>query len=136
LGTRALLVHYWTSAAARDVIQLSATVRGDRKHTIQATRFAASLATTTTGEPPDTRQLIDDRGQFVMTPPYSYTTSIEVPEAARDAATVTTVRSAPGLTLSIRLDLLIETSPGSGAYFRQSVADDVRLSCETRGTMQ
>jgi hypothetical protein len=118
-----LVIHYWTDGqlsteAGAPVVHLSAALKGaDRKHAVKVTRFAASLETTG-----GSTQLADDRGEFVLTPPYSYTTALAVP-----AGTGTR-------TLAISFDLLVETAPGSGSYFRQTVLDQVVLSRATPAT--
>lgn len=52
----------------------------------------------------------------MLTPPYSYTSALALPKTAESAS-----------TLSIRFDLLLETAPGSGAFYRQTVLDTVAL---------
>lgn len=133
LGNHLLVIHYWSDSklateAGGDIVHLSAALQGaDRKHTVKVTRFTAAAGTTTAAQD-STVQLADDRGEFVLTPPYSYTTALALPITARTRTT----GLAPGTqTLSIRFDLLIETDPGSGTYFRQSVLDNVVL---TRGS--
>jgi hypothetical protein len=130
IGNHQLVVNYWTDSslateAGGDVIHLSASLKGaDRKHAVKVTRFAATLDSTT-GSQVSSVPLADDQGEFVLTPPYSYTTALALPTTP---ATQTAALAASTRTLSIRFDLLVETAPGSGTYFRQTVLDDVVLS--------
>jgi hypothetical protein len=109
VGDDALVISYWTEGDDSDV-HLSAVLKGaDRKHAVKVTRFAATVGTADGGEV----SLADDQGEFVLTPPYSYGSALALPETAQ--------------TLSIRFDLLLETAPGSGAFYRQTVLDTVAL---------
>jgi hypothetical protein len=129
-GDRTLVIDYWTdadpsklSATAPTTVKLSAHLEdGDTEHTVKVSRFLASEDDGTTAS-----TLSDDRGEFVITPPYSYGTALTVQPADRSATTV---------TLSIQFDLLVETVPGSGAFFRQTVLDSVRIALPAtpRGT--
>lgn len=126
-GSRTLVIDYWTdtppsaiTATAPTVLQMSAHIEdGDTEHTVKVSRFVATqddgTATTT---------LADDRGEFVVTPPYSYGTALTVRS---------TNPSGTSASLSIQFDLLIETAPGSGAYFRQTVLDTVRIAFHSTG---
>lgn len=129
-GDRTLVADYWMdadpaklSATTPTVINLSAHLAdGDTEHTVKVSRFLATEDDGTT-----TSTLSDDRGEFVVTPPYSYGTALTVQPANPAAASV---------TLSIQFDLLVETVPGSGAFFRQTVLDTVRIALPAtpRGT--
>jgi hypothetical protein len=136
IGNHTLVVHYWTDGtlsteAGSDVVHLSAALKGaDSKHAVKVTLFTASVETAT-GSQVSTVQLANDQGEFILTPPYSYTTAIALP--ATPAASTATAGTE---TLSIRFDLLVETAPGSGAYFRQTVLDDVVLTRGTEGVTQ
>ena len=128
-----LVIRYWTdgtpaSEAGSPVVHLSATLKGaDRKHAVKVTRFSATLETAVPGGAAGTVQLADDRGEFVLTPPYSYTTALALP------VTTSGTTATPTRTLSIGFDLLVETAPGSGTYFRQTVLDQVVLSRGAEG---
>jgi hypothetical protein len=120
-GDRTVVVDWWTdqaavewTAAGAKMIQLSAHVEGgDADTAITVTRF---LATADDGTSRTT--VTEDRGEFVLTEPFSYTTALDVPASTAGAAE---------LTLTAQLELLIETDPGSGAYFRQTVLDTITL---------
>ncbi|WP_448638947.1 hypothetical protein [Geodermatophilus sp. URMC 63] len=120
-GDRTVVVDYWTAQQATTwtaeddkTIQLAAHVEGGDDDTeVLVTRFAA---TTDDGS---TRALVaEDRGEFALTPPFSYTTALSLPGAASPA---------DALTLSVQFDLLVETEPGAERYFRQTVLDTVEL---------
>src|SRR4051812_43828792 len=129
-GDRTLVIDYWTdadptklSAATPTVLQLSAHLEdGDTTHKVEVSRFLATADDGTT-----VATLSDDRGEFIVTPPYSYGTALTVQPADQSATSV---------TLSAQFDLLVETIPGSGAFFRQTVLDTVRIALPAtpRGT--
>ncbi|MGY1832507.1 hypothetical protein ACI8AA_19000 [Geodermatophilus sp. SYSU D01180] len=120
-GDRTVVVDYWTAdeaatwtAADDKTIQLSAHVEGgDGDTEVLVTRFAATTDDGTT------RALAaEDRGEFALMPPFSYTTALSLPGSAVPA---------DSLTVSVQFDLLVETEPGSGRYFRQTVLDALKL---------
>ncbi|MCE0533958.1 hypothetical protein LWF15_00370 [Kineosporia rhizophila] len=113
VGDHALVIIYWTDGTSTDVY-LSAELEGaDREHAVKVTRFAATLSSDGTETP-----LADDQGEFVLTPPFSYTSALALPAGTAET----------GTTLDIRFDLLVETAPGSGAFYRQTVLDTVALN--------
>lgn len=65
-----------------------------------------------------------DNGKFDVTPPYPYNTVVTVPPATTGATK---------LTLSIRLDLLVETAPASNSYYRSTALDTLTLPLLTNG---
>ena len=120
-GDRTVVVDYWTTDQATTwtpgddkTVQLATHVEGgDTDTEVLVTRFAATTDDGTT------RVLAaEDRGEFSLTPPFSYTTALTLPEAAPTATS---------LTLTVQFDLLVETEPGSSRYFRQTVLDTVEL---------
>jgi hypothetical protein len=120
-GDRTVVIDYWTADQAATwtaeddkTVQLAAHVEGgDGDTEVLVTRFAA---TTDDGA---TRALAaEDRGEFALTPPFSYTTALTLPGAPS---------STDALTLSVQFDLLVETEPGSERYFRQTVLDTLEL---------
>jgi hypothetical protein len=120
-GERTLVVDWWTAeqatqwrAAGTKGVQLSAHLEGgDDDVEVLVTRFAA------TADDGKTRTTVtEDRGEFVITPPFSYTTAVLV---APSAARTTT------LTVYVQFDLLVETAPRSGTFFRQTVLDSLVL---------
>ncbi|QXG76442.1 hypothetical protein KUM42_02475 [Modestobacter sp. L9-4] len=120
-GDRAVVIDWWTdqeaaawTAADAKTIQLSAHVEGGTaEQEIKVTRFAATADDGTART-----SVTEDRGEFVLTPPFSYTSALNV---APSAATATE------LTVYVQFDLLVETAPGSGEYFRQTVQDSIEL---------
>jgi hypothetical protein len=61
--------------------------------------------------------LVSDTGEFVVTPPFSYQTEFVTPSSTK---TEQEVRA--------RIDLLVETEPHSGTFFRRTVIDTLRLT--------
>jgi hypothetical protein len=120
-GDRTVVIDWWTdqtathwTAAGDKTIQLSAHVEGgDADSAITVTRF---LATADDGTSRTT--VTEDRGEFVLTEPFSYSTALDVPASTAGAS---------DLTLTVQFELLIETEPGSGAFFRQTVLDSIAL---------
>jgi hypothetical protein len=120
-GNRSVVVDYWTgelaaewTATSTKTIQVSAHVEGDDgEQAIQVTRFVA------TADDGSSRVTVaEDRGEFVITPPFDYTTALSLAPSTPTATE---------LTLYVQFDLLVETEPGSGAYFRQTVLDSISL---------
>src|SRR3954453_21021578 len=118
-GNRTVVIDYWTTKAATQwtaadtkTFQLSAHLEGGTAAT-KITRFGATVddgRTRTTA--------VDDRGEFAFTPPFTYSTALNL---APSPSSVT------GLTVYVQLDLLVETEPGSDQFFRQTVLDPLRL---------
>jgi hypothetical protein len=120
-GNRTVVIDYWTTQDATSwtaldpkTIQLAAHVEGGgTAEKVEVTRFAA------TADDGKTRTAVtEDRGEFVITPPFSYTTAVLL---APSAARTTT------LTVYVQFDLLVETAPKSGTFFRQTVLDSLVL---------
>jgi hypothetical protein len=120
-GDRTVVVDYWTTetatewtAAGTKTVQLSAHLEGgDPDQTVLVTRFLA------TADDGTTRTVVaEDRGEFAVTPPFGYGTALSLPPSAADAGEV---------SLAVQLELLLETEPGSGRYFRQTVLDSLEL---------
>jgi hypothetical protein len=120
-GDRTVVIDYWTAdeattwtAAEDKTIQLAAHVEGgDADTEVLVTRFAA-----TTDDGTSRTLAAEDRGEFALMPPFSYTTALSLPGTASTAA---------ALTVSVQFDLLVETEPGSERYFRQTVLDALEL---------
>ncbi|GAB4079675.1 hypothetical protein GCU67_02185 [Modestobacter muralis] len=120
-GDRDVVIDWWTdqeavSWTAADVktVQLAAHVEGGpARQAVKVTRFAATADDGTTRT-----TITEDRGEFVLTPPFDYTSALNV---APSAATATE------LTVYVQFDLLVETAIGSGEYFRQTVQDSIEL---------
>jgi hypothetical protein len=120
-GDRSVVVDYWTAetatewtAAGTKTVQLSAHLEGGNPgQAVLVTRFVA------TSDDGTSRAVVaEDRGEFVLTPPFSYGTALSLTPSAADATEV---------TLSVQLELLVETEPGSQRYFRQTVLDSIEL---------
>jgi hypothetical protein len=65
-----------------------------------------------------------DSGRFDVTPPYPYNTVVTLPAATTGATT---------LTLTVRLDLLVETAPESNSFYRSTALDTLTLPLLTIG---
>ena len=118
-GAQALTIKYYTvGGPAWDgrspvPVQFSAHVEGsDGKHTLKLSTYVSTFTsgslTTTVGR---------DQGPFVITPPFSY----------GGAFTVPSTRSAVG-TVTNEFTLMVETTPKSGEYFRDTVLDTLTLN--------
>jgi hypothetical protein len=120
-GDRHVVVDYWTTQDARSwapssqkTVQVAVHLEGGgSRQDVEVTRF---LATTDDGTTRTTAA--EDRGQFVVTPPFSYTTALSLPPSSADATS---------LTLYVQVELLVETAPRSGRFFRQTVLDSIAL---------
>jgi hypothetical protein len=120
-GDRAVVIDYWTdqeatswTAAGNKTVQVAAHIEGGTaSQQVKVTRF---LATSDDGTTRTT--VTEDRGEFVLTPPFSYTTALAVAPSAADAT---------GLTLYVQIELLVETKPRSDEWFRQTVLDSIQL---------
>jgi hypothetical protein len=95
-------------------VQVSAHLEDDTSaQTVLVTRFVATAddgAARTTA--------VEDRGEFALTPPFSYGTALSLLPSSEDAELI---------TLYIQLELLVETEPDSDRYFRQTVLDSLVL---------
>lgn len=120
-GARTVVIDYWTDQdaktwRARDpkTIQVAARLEGGVvQEAVKVTRFVATVDDGT-----NRTVAAEDRGEFMITQPFSYTTALSLlPSAAGTAA----------LTLYIQFELLVETEPGSQQYFRQTVLDTLSL---------
>ncbi|SDT78443.1 hypothetical protein SAMN04489716_8376 [Actinoplanes derwentensis] len=59
-----------------------------------------------------------DNGKFDVTPPYPYNTVVTLPAATAGAT---------ALTLTVRMDLLVETAPEADTYYRSTALDSLTL---------
>lgn len=124
VGDHSLVINYWTNGGTDPDVHLSAELKGaDRDHAVKVTRFAASLDSSDGTSVP----LADDQGEFVLTPPYSYTSALALPSQEADPGRTSR-------TIDVRFDLLLETAPGSGAFYRQTVLDSVALDAAEGAT--
>jgi hypothetical protein len=123
-GNRTLVIDYWTTQNVATwtsnmavPINISAHIEdSDVAHAVEVTQFKATLTTDATA---DATNLMVDNGQFIITPPYSYGSVMTLP--AQPA-------SAHAATIAVEFDLLIETAPKSGQFFRQTVLDNLPLT--------
>ncbi|WP_433832132.1 hypothetical protein ACQP2E_15345 [Actinoplanes sp. CA-015351] len=112
---------YWTSdnaklytASSVKTINVAAHIEDtDSKHRMYLSTFLVTQDDGTLRA-----QVTKDSGKFEVTPPYPYNTVVTVP-AATDGATA--------LTLTIQLDLLVETAPKSNSYYRSTALDTLTL---------
>jgi hypothetical protein len=126
-GSYKLAVNYWTSqdpstwtAQKAAVVHLSAHLENDHdKNAVKVSRFLATLDDGTS-----TATLFDDHGEFAIQPPFSYGGALTVhPVSAKATAA----------TITVEWDLLIETAPKSGQFFRQTVLDTLHLNFVSEG---
>ncbi|MGY1815254.1 hypothetical protein [Blastococcus sp. SYSU D00820] len=124
-GAQDVVIDYWTTgqattwtAADDKTVQLSAHVEGregdeDEDIEVLVTRFVV------TADDGTARTVaVEDRGEFALMPPFSYSTAFTVPDSAATADAV---------TLYVQFDLLVETEAGSQRYYRQTVLDTLEL---------
>lgn len=122
-GAQDVVIDYWTAqqaaqwtADAEKTIQLSAHIEGgdsDEDTEVLVTRFVVTADDGTART-----VVVEDRGEFAVMPPFSYSTAFTVLPSAPTAETV---------TLYVQFDLLVETEPGSQRYYRQTVLDTLEL---------
>jgi hypothetical protein len=122
-GDSTVVLDYWTTddatawtAADVKAIQLSAHIEGGTGAATKVTRFVATVDDGTSRT-----QISEDRGEFVITPPFSYATALSLAPSAK---------SATSLTVYVQFDLLVETAHGAGTWFRQTVLDTLHLPLE------
>lgn len=120
-GARSVVLDYWSTLPATKwtvnsdpVLQIAAHIEGGGdQNEVKITHFGATYNDGRT-----TSEVGSDDGEFIFTPPFSYTTALPLPRPA------TGTRSA---TVLVQLNLLVETAPDSQKYFRNTVLDRVRL---------
>jgi hypothetical protein len=122
-GDSTVVIDYWTTqdaktwtAADDKTIQLSAHLEGGTGAATKVTRFVVTADDGTTRT-----TVTEDRGEFMITPPFSYGSVLSLAPAATDAT---------ALTLYVQFDLLVETEHDSGTWFRQTVLDTLQLPLE------
>lgn len=116
VGDMTVITDYWTKKVARKWegesgrINMSLMLnRPNAKTDVKITKFKVWTD--------DGTVLLEDLGEFIVTPPYSYTTVVETPET-----------SEKDLRISVQVDMLVETEADSGKFFRQTVFDGIRLT--------
>lgn len=120
-GGRSVAIDYWTdepaaewTAADTKAVQVSARLEDDAgEQVVLVTRFVATVDDGTV------RTVVtEDRGEFALMPPYSYSTVLSIQPSADDVEL---------LTVYVQLEMLVETEPESDRYFRQTVQDSLVL---------
>jgi hypothetical protein len=127
-GDRTLVVNYWTSdnpykvsASSPMTLQLAAHLEGGNVFSkAEVSRFTAAFDDGTTAT-----TVSDDKGDFALTQPFSYSTAFTL----RPSVTTPTLA-----TVTVEFDLLIETQPGSGDFYRQTVLDTLHIAFQASGT--
>lgn len=126
-GNFAVKLTYWTADNAKlytagtlKTINVSAHIEDTgNTHRITVSTFQATQDDGTKRD-----VVATDNGKFDVTPPYPYGTVLTLPAATAGAAK---------LTLTVRLDLLVETAPRSGSYYRSTALDTLTLPLLTNG---
>jgi len=126
-GSFTVQLTYWTSdnaklytAASVKTINVAAHIEdADSTHRMYVSTFQVT-------QDDGTKRVVvsTDNGRFDVTPPYPYNTVVTLPAATTGA---------PRLTLTIRLDLLVETAPNSNSYYRSTALDTLTLPLLTNG---
>ena len=129
-GTFSVQLTYWTSENARlytaeslKTINVAAHIEdADSSHRVTVSTFQVI-------QDDGTKRAVvtTDSGKFDVTPPYPYNTVVTLPAATAGAAQ---------LTLTVRLDLLVETAPESNSYYRSTALDTLTLPLLTNGAAQ
>ena len=127
-GDRTLVVNYWTgdnpyhvSAVSPMTLQLAAHLEGGNVFSrAEVSRFSAQFDDGSTAS-----SVSDDKGSFALTQPFSYSTAFNLRP---------TVTHATLATVTVEFDLLIETQPGSGEFYRQTVLDTLHIAFQASGT--
>ena len=121
IGGMQLVIDYWTKQDPKTwtpnstkLVQLGAHIEGvDATHPIRVTQFQAIL------DDGHTRSTVtQDNGSFIITPPYSYTSTLTLPQSGP------LVRS---VTLYVQFDILVATTPKAVDYFRSTALDSITL---------
>ena len=121
IGGMQLVIDYWTKQDPKTwtpnstkLVQLGAHIEGvDATHPIRVTQFQAIL------DDGHTRSTVtQDNGSFVLTPPYSYTTTLTLPQSGPQVRSV---------TLYVQFDILVATTPRAVDYYRSTALDSITL---------
>jgi hypothetical protein len=126
-GNFSVQLTYWTSDNARlytaeslKTINVAAHIEdADSSHRVAVSTFQVI-------QDDGTKRAVvtTDSGRFDVTPPYPYNTVVTLPAATAGAAK---------LTLTVRMDLLVETAPESNSYYRSTALDTLTLPLLTKG---
>ncbi len=121
IGGMRVVIDYWTKQDAKTwtpsstkLVELGAHIEGvDATHTIRVTQFQATL------DDGHTRSTVtQDNGSFILTPPYSYTTTLTLPQSGPQVRSV---------TLYVQFDILVATTPRAVDYYRSTALDSITL---------
>jgi hypothetical protein len=126
-GSFSVQLTYWTSDNAKlytagsiKTINVAAHIEdADSTHRLAVTTFQVTQDDGTKRAAAAT-----DNGRFDVTPPYPYNTVVTLPAATAGAAK---------LTLTVQLNLLVETAPKSNSYYRSTALDTLTLPLLTNG---
>ena len=126
-GNFTVQLTYWTSDNAKlytagsvKTINVAAHIEDTgSKHRIMVSTFEVTQDDGTSRVTAAT-----DSGKFDVTPPYPYNNVVTLPAATAGAK---------ALTLTVRLDLLVETTPKSNSYYRSTALDTLTLPLLTNG---
>jgi hypothetical protein len=126
-GNFTVQLTYWTSDNAKlytaeslKTINVSAHIEDtDSKHRITVSTFQV-----TQDDGTSRATVATDSGKFDVTPPYPYNNVVTLPAATAGAK---------ALTLTFRMDLLVETAPKANSYYRSTALDTLTLPLLTNG---
>ena len=126
-GTFSVQLTYWTAdnaklytASSLKTINVAAHVEdSDGSH-----RMIINTVEVTQDDGTNRAVVTTDAGKFDITPPYPYNTVI-TPQAASAGA--------KALTLTVRMDLLVETAPKANRFYRSTAIDTLTLPLLTNG---
>ncbi|MFF0376133.1 hypothetical protein [Actinoplanes missouriensis] len=129
-GNFTVTLNYWTSdnaklytAESAKTLNVAAHIEdADSKHRVKVSTFQVTQDDGTARV-----DVTTDSGSFDITPPYPYNTVVTLPAATTGATT---------LTLTFRMDLLVETTPKSNSYYRSTALDTLTLPLITKGATQ
>lgn len=102
------LAHTWRGEPGDVSLALHVRRAGDEKTAVKITQVRVTAGDDV---------LLSDSGEFMVTPPFGYQSGFTTPSTAE-----------PVLELQTRVDLLVETEPGSGQFVRRAVLDTLRLT--------
>jgi hypothetical protein len=126
-GNFSVQLTYWTSDNAKlytaeslKTINVAAHIEdADSTHRVTISTFQVT-------QDDGTKRAVvaTDSGKFDVTPPYPYNTVVALPAATTGAKAI---------TLTVRLDLLVETAPKANTYYRSTALDTLTLPLLTNG---
>lgn len=113
VGAGSILFDYWTDTVPSewkdgDIVPVNVSLKTSGSG--EMVYSATSVAAWTQDE-----ELYHDEGDYTLTPPFSYFTTLLIPV------------SELGTDLTVRADIIIETFKDSGEYVKVSVADTLQL---------